>query len=125
MSDSPYTSPPDPAGMPFTRRVILRIGGVLGLTAAGTTMAGAAASAGDTGTQDVPDAPGGFGAPPAREVARRQARRAGTGSTTRVRPGRATGPESATASGNRLTPTDARIIDTPLSRRPAPWTVEG
>ncbi|MEH1017255.1 hypothetical protein V6U90_29700 [Micromonospora sp. CPCC 206060] len=125
MPDSPYTNSPDPASMPFTRRVLLRIGGVLGLAAVGTTGAGGAASAGDTGTHDVPDAPGGFGAPPAREVGRRQAHRTGTESATDVRPGRATGPESATASGVRLAPNDARIIDTPLSRRPTPWIVEG
>ncbi|MBF9129497.1 hypothetical protein I0C86_11035 [Plantactinospora sp. S1510] len=125
MPDSPYPNPPDPTDASFTRRVLLRIGGVLGLTAAGTAAVGAAASANDTSAPAVPDAPGDFGAPPAPGIARRQAGRARTGSITNVRPGQATGPESATASGARLVPNHNRVIDTPLSRRQAPWTVEG
>jgi len=125
MPDSPYPGSPDPTYASFTRRVLLRIGGVLGLTAAGTTAAGTAASANDTSAPAVPDAPGGFGAPPAPGIALRQAGRARTGSVTNVRPGQATGPEAATASGARLSPTGNHVIDTPLSRRPAPWTVEG
>lgn len=125
MSDSRYPDPSDHARAPFTRRLLLRIGGVLGLTAAGTTAAGAAASADATGASQVPDATGSFGAPSAPDVARQRARRAGTGSITNVRPGQATGPESAAAPGVRLAPNQNHIIDTPLSRRPAPWTVEG
>ncbi|MFG1914626.1 hypothetical protein [Micromonospora sp. NPDC048898] len=125
MPDSPYPNPPDPADASFTRRVLLRIGGVLGLTAAGIAAVGAGASANDTSAPTVPDAPGGFGAPPAPGIAPQQANRARTGSITNVRPGQATGPAPATASGARLAPNHSRIINTPLSRRPAPWTVEG
>lgn len=125
MPDSPYPNPPDPADASFTRRVLLRIGGALGLTAAGIATVGAAASAKDTSAPAVPDAPGGFGAPPAPGIASQQASRARTGSITNVRPGQPTGSEPATASGARLAPNRSRIIDTPLSRRAAPWAVEG
>ncbi|MFG2049188.1 hypothetical protein ACGFIW_17390 [Micromonospora sp. NPDC048935] len=126
MSDSPYPNPPDPADASLSRRVLLRIGGVLGLTAAGIAAVGAGASANDTSASAVPDAPGGFGAAPAPGIAPQQASRARAraGSMTNVRPGQATGPEPGTASGARLTPNHSRIIATPLSRRPAPWTVE-
>ena len=131
MPDSPYLNPPDSQpGTPFPRRLLLRIGAALGVVAAGTAAAGmaaggAAASTDEAGKHDAPDAPGGFGAPPAAGAKRRRASTPAEGSTSQVRPGRATGPENTTASGVRLAPNAAPILDTPLSRRATAWKVEG
>ncbi|MFG1800693.1 hypothetical protein ACGFI4_11050 [Micromonospora carbonacea] len=120
--------PPDPGTGPFTRRLMLRIGGVLGLAATGAALSGAAAAApsGDATPTDAPDPAGDFGRPPAADARRRQLRRgsATTDTTVRAERGTATGADPTSARGARLQPGTTTIDTTPLSRRSAPWPVE-
>ena len=115
---------------PINRRWLLRISGLLGLSAGGMAISGASSAApdpGPAGRQELPDPTGAFGLPATAETAHRQRQRAGQIEPTRVDigPGVAKAPDSVTAAGAaRLTPNTGAINHTPLTRRQpqGPWT---
>ena len=105
---------------PVDRRWLLRTSGLLGV-AAGAVAAGAAGAGAAAATPappaGAPEVPGAFGQPPSVHASHGVGPNSAGGTSSRVGPGIAAGPEVSAAAGTRLAPSKTVIDTTPLAQR--------